>query len=105
MKRPLRRALVGVDTPCGAFTETDAAVIQAIWDGARTSNGEFMWYGLAPGAPLQEVAGSVPFPIGSDYLRIWVHQDPTFDWHALGYEGFEDAFRSSQDRFHGVRDR
>jgi hypothetical protein len=95
-------ALVGVDTPCGEFTESDAAVIQAIWDGARTSNGEFMWYGLAPGAPLQEVAGSVPFPIGSDYLRIWVHQDPTFDWHTLGYAGFEDAFRASQELFHGV---
>jgi hypothetical protein len=95
-------ALVGVATPCGEFTEADAAVIQAIWDGSRTSEGEFMWYGLGPGTPLEEVAGSVPFPIGSDYLRLWVLQDPTFDWHALGYEGFEEAFRTSQDLFHDV---
>jgi len=95
-------SLVGVDTPCGEFTETDAAVIQAIWDGAKTPNGEFLWYGLTPGTPLQEVAGSVPFPIGLDYVKTWIHQDPTFDWHALGYEGFEDAFRTSQDLFHDV---
>jgi hypothetical protein len=92
-------ALVGVDTPCGEFTETDAAVIQAIWDGPRTSTGEFMWYGLTRGTPLEAVAGFLPFPIGSDYLEIWVHQDPAFDWHDLGYRGFEDAFRTSQDRF------
>ena len=95
-------SLVGVDTPCGEFTESDAAVIQSIWDGPRTSDGQFMWYGLAPGAPLNEVAGSLPFPIGLDYLQIWVQQDPTFDWHGLGHAGFEDAFRSSQAQFHDV---
>ncbi len=95
-------SLVGVDTDCGAFTETDAAVIGAMWDGARTPDGEFLWYGLTPGTPLYELAGSVPFPIGSDYLRIWVHQDPRFDWQTLGYAGFEEAFRTSQDLFHDV---
>ena len=95
-------SLVGIDTPCGEFTDADAAVIQSIWDGPRTSDGEFLWYGLAPGAPLDAVAGGLPFPIGWDYLRIWVEQDRTFDWHTLGYAGFEDAFRTSQDLFHDV---
>jgi hypothetical protein len=95
-------SLVGVDTPCGEFTETDAAVIQSIWDGPRTWDGEFLWYGVAPGAPLDALAGSLPFPIGLDHHRIWVHQDQTFDWHTLDYAGFEDAFRTSQDLFHEV---
>lgn len=95
-------SLVGVDTDCGAFTETDAAVIQAMWDGARTPDGEFLWYGLTPGTPLNELAGSEPFPIGSDYHRFWIQQDPTFDWHTLGYSGFEEAFGTSQDLFHEV---
>jgi hypothetical protein len=95
-------SLVGVDTPCGEFTETDAAVIELIWDGPRTSDGKFLWYGLSPGAPLDALAGSLPFPIGLDHHRIWVQQDPTFDWHTLGYAGFEDAFRASQDLFHDV---
>jgi pimeloyl-ACP methyl ester carboxylesterase len=95
-------ALVGVDTPCGEFTETDAAVIQAIWDGPRSSSGELLWYGLTPGAPLEEVAGMFPFPIGLDYVQLWIHQDPTFDWHSLGYAGFEHSYRISQDLFHEV---
>ncbi len=95
-------SLVGVETPCGAFTETDAAVIQAMWDGARTSDGEFLWYGLTPGTPLYELAGAEPFPIGLDYHRTWIQQDPAFDWHTLGYAGFEDAFQTSQDLFHDV---
>lgn len=95
-------SLVGVDTPCGAFTETDAAVIQAMWDGARTPDGEPLWYGLTPGTPLDALAGSAPFPIGSDYVRLWVQQDPTFDWRTLGYAGFEETFQTSQDLFHDV---
>jgi hypothetical protein len=95
-------SLVGIETPCGVFTETDAAVIQAMWDGARTSDGEFLWYGLTPGTSLYELAGAEPFPIGLDYHRTWVQQDPAFDWHTLGYAGFEDAFQTSQDLFHDV---
>ena len=35
-------SLVGVDTPCGEFTDADAVVIQSIWDGPRTSDGELL---------------------------------------------------------------
>jgi hypothetical protein len=93
---------VGIDTPCGVFTEADAAVIKSIWDGPRSSDGAFLWYGLSPGAPLDAVAGSSPFPIGLAHHRTWIQQDPAFDWHTLGYEGFEDAFQTSQDLFHDV---
>jgi hypothetical protein len=51
---------------------------------------------------LDALAGSVPFPIGLDHHRTWIQQDPTFDWHDLGYAGFEDAFRRSQELFHDV---
>lgn len=95
-------SLVGVDTPCGEFTDADAAVIRSIWDGPRTADGEFLWYGLARGAPLVALADSFPFPIGLDHHQTWIQQDPTFDWHALGYAGFEDAFRTSQELFHDV---
>lgn len=95
-------SLVGADTPCGEFTNADAAVIQAIWDGPRTADGDFLWYGLARGTPLVALADSEPFPIGLDHHRLWVKQDPSFDWHTLGYAGFEDAFRTSQELFHDV---
>lgn len=95
-------SLVGVDTPCGDITEADAAVIQAIWDGPRTADGGFMWYGLAPGTPLEALAGSDPFPIGLDYHATWIQQDPTFDWRSLGYAGYEEAHRTSQNLFNDV---
>lgn len=95
-------SVIGIDTPCGEVTEADAAVIQAIWDGPRSPDGEFLWYGLAPGAPLDAVAGSDPFPIGLDHVATWVQQDPTFDWRSLGYAGFEDVYRTSQELFHDV---
>ena len=95
-------SLVGIDMPCGVFTETDAAVIQSTWDGPKSSDGEFLWYGLAPGAPLDEVAGSFPFPIGVVHHQTWVRQDASFAWQTLGYEGFVDAFRTSQELFHDV---
>ncbi len=95
-------ALIGIDTPCGEITEADAAAIQAIWNGPRTAYGEFLWYGLAPGAPLDAVAGAGPFPIGLDYHATWIKQDPSFDWRTLGYVGFEDAYRTSQALFHDV---
>jgi hypothetical protein len=95
-------ALIGIDTPCGEITEADAAAIQAFWNGPRTANGEFLWHGLTPGAPLEALAGPGPFPIGLDYVATWVRQDPTLDWRSLGYAGFEDAYRTSQDLFHDV---
>lgn len=57
---------------------------------------------MTPGTPLDALAGSEPFPIGLDYYRFWIQQDPTFDWHTMGYSGFEEASGTSQDLFHDV---
>jgi Tannase and feruloyl esterase len=43
--------LVGTATACGTFTAADAKVIQMIWNGPRGTDGSFLWYGLAKGAP------------------------------------------------------
>lgn len=96
------RSLVGTGTPCGDFTAADARVLQMIWDGPRGSDGEFLWYGLAKGAPLNFLAGTFPFPIATDHFRYWIEQNPAFDWHTLDYAGFEQRFRESQELFNGV---
>jgi hypothetical protein len=96
------RSLIGQATPCGAFTAADAQVIQAIWNGPRTTNGRFLWFGLSQGTPLGALAGPVPFPIAENHLRFWVEQNPQFDWKTLDYAGFERDFRISQRLFHNV---
>jgi len=96
------RTLVGTSTACGTFTEDDARVLQMIWDGPRGAGpgvGSFLWYGLEPGAPLFAMAGPNPFPVTLEHLRFWVKQDPTFDWHTLGYEGLEEFFKVSRQKF------
>lgn len=96
------RSLIGQTTPCGAFTAADARVIQSIWDGARTTDGRFLWYGLSPGATLNMLAGPMPFPIAENHIRYWVEQNPQFDLETLNYAGFERDFRASQRLFAGV---
>lgn len=94
--------LVGTSTPCGDITAADARVIQMIWDGPRGTDGSFLWYGLARGAPLNALAGTNAFPIPVEHFRYWIKQDPAFDWKTLDYAGFEQSFRLSQHLFNGV---
>ncbi len=53
------RGLIGTSTPCGTFTETDARVVQEIWQGPRKSGSQNnlleglpVWFGLEPGADM-----------------------------------------------------
>jgi hypothetical protein len=115
--------LVGQKTPCGVFTEAEAAAIQKIWDGPRTADGEFLWYGLEPDAPLGDdpegvgptggvwepgeagwdrLAGTNPFLVSEEYIKYFVLADPDWDYRTLTYEGFEDVFRKSQEMFNDV---
>jgi hypothetical protein len=96
------RSLVGQATPCGEFTAADARALRAIWNGPRTTSGQFLWYGLSQGATLGALAGPAPFPIAENHVRYWVEQNPRFDWTTLDYAGFERDFRASQRLFNDV---
>jgi hypothetical protein len=96
------------DGTCLASQEADA--VQQIWRGARGTHGEFLWYGLEPGASFSGLASSSsatppvaqPFPIALDHWRLWIKQDPSFDWQTLTTASFETGFRQSQAKFHAV---
>lgn len=105
------RTLLGVETPCGAFTEADVTVLTKIFEGPRRADGSFLWYGLEPGADLGSIPGltlahtvsgpdgtaidSVPFPITHDWFKWWLYKDPTWDYHSLSYEQFAADFDQS----------
>ncbi|GAB3356827.1 tannase/feruloyl esterase family alpha/beta hydrolase [Modestobacter lapidis] len=116
-------SLIGQETPCGVFTEGEAAAIQKIWDGPRAADGSFLWYGLEPGAPLGDdpagvgetggvwepgeagwdrLAGTNPFLVSEQYIKYFVLADPDWDYRTLTYEGFEQVFRQSQEMFNDV---
>jgi Tannase and feruloyl esterase len=96
------------DGTCLASQEADA--VQQIWRGPRGTHGEFLWYGIEPGAPFAGLADSssdtppVPLPmtITLDHWRLWIEQNPNFDWQTLTTASFETGFRQSQAKFHAV---
>ena len=104
------KTLVGTNIGgCGVFTAADATVIQKIWDGPRRADGTWMWYGLARGAPLTRLAGTDgtpptgrPFRISLDWLRYFLHQDPTWDWTTLTPKRFEQLFDQSVEQYDAV---
>jgi feruloyl esterase len=65
-------ALVGTKVGDDTFTEADAMVIRKIWEGPRTRDGHFMWYGLERGAEMFRYAGTDPGPLRGKPLGIAV---------------------------------
>jgi pimeloyl-ACP methyl ester carboxylesterase len=105
------RTLIGTVTPCGTITALDAAVVERILAGPRTTTGAFLWYGLTPGTTFAALAGTttadgvttgVPFPIALTHIGIWLLQNPAWDWRTTIYEGFEQQFTQSVEQYTDV---
>lgn len=105
------RTQIGTTTPCGDITAQDAAVVEKILAGARTTGGRFLWYGLRPGASFAGLANTrttgdttagVPFPITLTHLGIWVQRNPAWDWTTTSRRRFEELFARSVALFTDV---
>jgi hypothetical protein len=103
------KALVGTKVGNDTFTEADADVIRKIWEGPRTQDGRFMWYGLERGADMSAYAGTTgsplrgrPFSIALDYWMYYLAQDAKWDWTTLNYAGFEQLWKKSVEQFGAV---
>jgi hypothetical protein len=120
--------LVGLMTPCGTITTTDAAVVAKIWQGPASTDGRPLWHGLLPGTPFDGLAATTtdasevttgnpfpitvdylgkwllqnPFPVTVDYLGKWLLQNPSWDWHTLTYEQFDQLFAQSVRQYADV---
>jgi feruloyl esterase len=92
------RTLVGRSTDCGVITATDATVIEAIWRGARTEDGQFLWYGWLPGSDPKYLGGAA-LPISRAWLQYWVAKNPDFDWETLTLDGFTRMFEQGAAEF------
>jgi Tannase and feruloyl esterase len=91
--------LIGTKTPCGTITATDAAVIGKIFQGPRTSDGKFMWYGLMPGTRFSGIAATAEVDgklTGQPWSTVpwadWYYQDPSWDWTTMTQASFEQAY-------------
>ena len=103
------QALVGTKVGDETFTEGDAEVVRRIWEGPRTRDGVFIWYGLDRGAdlfPYAATGGSPlegkPFSIALEYWVYYLAQDPNWDWSTLTYAGFEQLWTKSVEQYGAV---
>jgi Tannase and feruloyl esterase len=106
----LQCGLPSAPTDGTCLTDKEADAVQQIWRGPRGTRGEFLWFGLEPGAPFIGLASStatlppapLPFPVTTDHWRLWIEQNPGFDWQTLDIASFEEGFHDSQQKFHSV---
>ena len=103
--------LIGRQTPCGDITAADVEVMQRIGEGPRTAEGDFLWYGLPPGAPFAglndtvEVDGGLegnPFQYDLWWISLFLEQDPDWDWRTLTPEAFEAHFAQAVEMYSDV---
>lgn len=91
------------------FSEADAKVVRRIWEGPRTHDGRFLWYGLTRGSRLTDLAGTngeplsgVPFEVSFDWIRYFLLLDPQYDIRSLTWAEFELLFNQSVDQYSEV---
>jgi tannase/feruloyl esterase len=104
-------SLVGTATPCGDITAGDVEVMRRIAEGPRGQDGQFLWYGQAPGTPyaglndVVEVDGQLvgkPFQYDLWWIGLFLAQDPAWDWRTLTYAGFEQFFTQAVEMYGSV---
>lgn len=99
-------AFVGTTVGNSVFTEADADVVRKIWEGPRSYDGKFLWYGLTRGSDMTIMAATKGNPLKSDAWQIpleWVRYflllNPEWDIASLTCAEFESLFNQSSDQY------
>ncbi|KAF2033551.1 tannase and feruloyl esterase [Setomelanomma holmii] len=95
----------------GTISTQAAAIVKSIWAGARDSEDKFQWYGLTQQAPLSGLANTtcstenctgVPFFISSDWHRIFLQRNNSFDPYSYSDVEWDAAFRLSRNKYTSI---
>jgi hypothetical protein len=81
------------------LTAQEAEIVNKIWEGPRSPDGTFLYYGLTRGTPFGGIAGPSPFSISTRWFTHWLVQDPSFDWRSLTVETFQRYFEQSVSQY------
>ncbi|MGV0740604.1 tannase/feruloyl esterase family alpha/beta hydrolase [Mycobacterium syngnathidarum] len=107
--------VVGKATDAGVISDSDARVMQMIWDGPRKPDGERLWFGVRPGVETwgamvpnlglcvtkETGSGLVPDPgpIAVSWFQTWLLEDPEWDWTTLTFEEYFRLFEMGLEKF------
>jgi hypothetical protein len=100
-----------------SITKEDAVIAQKTWEGMRSTNGSFVWYGLEKGSALsregsQSLAATkcstptnctgLPFPVSVEWIKLFVLQDPSMDVSTLNQSALVDIFHISKAKYETI---
>ena len=97
-------SLVGTKTGESIFTEADADVVRQIWEGPRSDDGEFLWYGTTRGSDITIHASSgepmMPLVIGGEeWVRYFLLLNPDWNSKSLTKAEFYSLFYQSVEQY------
>jgi pimeloyl-ACP methyl ester carboxylesterase len=109
--------LVGQPFDCdgtnATFTANGAKIVQATWQGPRSSGNESLWYGYHQDAPIAALAASTtcsaagnctntPSPLFEDWLTLWIAGDPSFNLSNITRDKFETLSKDGIQRYDSI---
>jgi pimeloyl-ACP methyl ester carboxylesterase len=96
------KAFVGAAVGNEVFTDSDADVIRKIWEGPRTHDGKFLWYGLPRGADIPDVAGKMINNTFYHWPKYFLTLDPDWNISKLSVKQYELFWNQSMEEFNQV---
>lgn len=105
---------VNCTKPSGTIVLTDAhaELVNSMWDGPRSTDGRFAWYGLLKDAPLTGLLPTTcttidnctisPFQISASWIQTFLQKDSTYDVRSMSREQYDAFFRQSVDEYTSV---
>lgn len=91
------------------LSRAGATVAKAAWTGARDGSGKQLWHGLTHEAPLSGLANTtcssngtcigVPFSISTDWIRLFIEKNSSFDVKNLTRDGLAKTIRQSINQY------
>ena len=111
------KTIVGQPYACGTVTGTiseEAAIIaNATWTGSVSAKGKLQWPGITPGTSLSARANTtcddygrnctgLPFTVSTDWLRLFVEKDPTFDPYSYTHVEWDRAVHASVQQYESI---
>jgi hypothetical protein len=99
--------LIGRQLGESEFTRKDAEVVEKIWAGAKSKNGQFMWYGLPVGTPFMPLAAAkskegIPFSISVEWARFFLKSNPKWTGTSLSLDEFQLLYNQSVEQYGAV---
>ncbi|KAL1651603.1 hypothetical protein SLS61_005265 [Didymella pomorum] len=96
----------------GTISKEAAYIAKTTWEGATNAEGKLQWPGVAPGAPLSGIANTTcdtsgsctgaPFTISTDWHRLFIQKDASFDPYNYTQAGWDAAFHASVQQYTSI---